>query len=194
MPWQLEVKVTLNHPNSLVTLIENLEYPSKFLFKNFQLDSIWGVPGRERISFCAENSDPTESSAGYQYPRASFNLHLNRKSGYYISNVALPMAVLTYMSVLSAAVEADGSSMGETPMSLSLCSRLWTGAETVEMAERGSRGWTEFGLGPPSVCGVWVDRRWIEGGAHADVSSVVYANRDRRQAERHSHARAYCGN
>ena len=49
---------------------------------------------------------------GTIYPRLTFRVLLERKSGYYISNVALPLAVLTALGPLSNAIEIDGSSMG----------------------------------------------------------------------------------
>jgi hypothetical protein len=57
-------------------------------------------------------SDPTESSAGIIYPRCRFTVYLWRRTGYYISNVILPICVLTLLSPLSCTLNDDGTSLG----------------------------------------------------------------------------------
>jgi hypothetical protein len=59
-----------------------------------------------------EGSDPTESSAGIVYPRCTYTVSLWRKTGYYTSNVILPICVLTLLAPLSCTVNDDGTSMG----------------------------------------------------------------------------------
>ena len=57
-------------------------------------------------------SDPSESSARIIYSRCIFTVYLWRKTGYYTSNVILPIFVLTLLSPLSCTINEDGSSMG----------------------------------------------------------------------------------
>ena len=56
---------------------------------------------------------PSESAAGYVYPRCIFVTVLDRRAGYYLSNVVLPLAAITGLTALSlGAVEPDGSRLG----------------------------------------------------------------------------------
>lgn len=57
-------------------------------------------------------SNPSESSAGIIYPRCKFTIYLWRKTGYYLSNVILPICVLTLLSPLSCSINDDGTSLG----------------------------------------------------------------------------------
>jgi hypothetical protein len=59
-----------------------------------------------------EASDPSESTAGMIYPRCIFTVYLWRKTGYYISNVILPICILTLLSPLSCFLNDDGTSLG----------------------------------------------------------------------------------
>lgn len=55
-------------------------------------------------------SDQIESSAGFVYPRVDFAVNLARFSGFYITNIAIPMFVITALTSLSIGVqESDGS-------------------------------------------------------------------------------------
>lgn len=70
------------------------------------------MPFQEVILTDVKTTDPSENSAGIIFPRVDFSLYLWRKPGFYLSNVVLPIAILTLLSPLSCAIESDGSSLG----------------------------------------------------------------------------------
>jgi hypothetical protein len=56
------------------------------------------------------HSNPKQSSSGYVYPRFTFRTQqARRKSGYYVSNVAIPMCVFSALSIVSMSINEDGS-------------------------------------------------------------------------------------
>lgn len=80
--------------------------------KNFQFSSIFDIIFDDLVFSSVHSSDPSESSAGIIYPRCTFTVYLERKTGYYTSNVILPMTIITLLSPLSCTVDEDGASMG----------------------------------------------------------------------------------
>jgi len=109
----LHVRLTCNIPTLRVRLTPNLEFPSLMLHRGFQQKSIFEIVPREHLYTLIEVSDPSESAAGYRYPRCAFVTVLNRRAGYYLSNVVLPLAAITGLTALSiGAIEADGSRLG----------------------------------------------------------------------------------
>ena len=108
---QLTLTITCNRPN-IIKFIENEEYPSIFMCKDFQLSSVFDVVFYEYVFCSSELSDPAESSSGYQYPRFNFSVTLARKAGYYFSNVCIPMCFISVLSLVSLSIDMDGSYLG----------------------------------------------------------------------------------
>lgn len=114
-PWDMEdlnICLTFNTSITRVILRPNDEYPSVLLYKNFQLASVYDTLLKDCVLAYDKVSDKSESSAGTIYPRCNFVILLQRKAGYYIYNVCLPLAVLTLLGPASCFIEADGTSMG----------------------------------------------------------------------------------
>ena len=108
----MHITTTLNIPKIRATLIENLEFPSIMMHRTFQHKSVFDIVYGEVLSVEMTTSDPSESGAGYIYPRCTFITTLSRHHGYYITNVLSPMMVLTYLAAVSAgAVDSDGARM-----------------------------------------------------------------------------------
>jgi len=91
----MHITTTLNIPKIRATLIENLEFPSIMMHRTFQHKSVFDIVYGEVLSVEMTTSDPSESGAGYIYPRCTFITTLSRHHGYYITNVLLPMMVIT---------------------------------------------------------------------------------------------------
>jgi hypothetical protein len=105
----LHVCVTLNIPVLRAVLVENLEFPSVMMHRTFQQKTVFNIVNDEVLDMMISKSDPSESGAGFVYPRATFSTTLSRQGGYYVTNVVMPMTVLTYLAGISAgAVDADG--------------------------------------------------------------------------------------
>tara|TARA_B110001452_G_scaffold228694_1_gene204252 strand:- start:206 stop:1702 length:1497 start_codon:yes stop_codon:yes gene_type:complete len=109
----LHLLLTLNIPCSRAVITPNLEFPSVFLHKAFQLKAVFDVVYLEQLHSELSFSDPDESSARYIYPRMSWSLTLRRRYGWYVTNVVLPIGLLAFLTALTIGVrEADGSRMG----------------------------------------------------------------------------------
>jgi hypothetical protein len=104
----IHICLTLNIPCLRAVLLENLEFPSVMMHRTFQQKSVFDIVYDDVLKVLASKSDPSESGAGFVYPRITFNTTLSRQYGYYISNLFLPMTVLTYLSAASLAIDADG--------------------------------------------------------------------------------------
>jgi gmma-aminobutyric acid receptor subunit gamma len=104
---ELTLVVTCNRPN-IVHFVENEEYPSIFMYQDFQLSSLFDVVYYEYV-FCSSSlSDPAESSSGYRYPRFHFTVTLARQAGYYLSNVCTPICFISMLSLISLGIDLDG--------------------------------------------------------------------------------------
>ena len=109
----LHILVTLNIPTSRAVIRNNDEYPSLFFHKSFQQKSVFDIVHQDQLHSALAFSDPSESSASYVYPRIVFTLTLRRQYGYYVTNVAAPIGVLTALTALTVGcIEPDGSRMG----------------------------------------------------------------------------------
>ena len=108
----MTIALTFNACTSRVALQVNNYYPSIFFAKQFQSASVYDVVYEDIVLTEVQNSDPSESSAGYVYPRCFFYTYFARRPYFYMSNVVLPMTLLTLLGPLSNAIEADGSPMG----------------------------------------------------------------------------------
>ena len=91
----LTLLVTVNIPITRAVIIGNEQYPSLFFHKAFQQKSVYDIVFKEQLHWELQQSEASESSAGFIYPRIMFSLSLRRRSGYYMTNVALPIGVLT---------------------------------------------------------------------------------------------------
>lgn len=109
----LRLAFTLDMPEWRATLVINQEFPSLCHANNFHLESVWHVPLGTTLIGEAMKSDQCQSSSGLQYPMAAFELVLVRKSAFYISNVAAPMAGITMLAAVSIGTQgADASRLG----------------------------------------------------------------------------------
>jgi hypothetical protein len=107
----LQICVTMNIPFMRAEILENSEFPSVMMHRTFQQKSVFDIVYDDVLRVVISKSDPSESGAGFVYPRCTFNTVLSRNYSYYIYNVYLPMAVLTYVTSASMSVETDGQSL-----------------------------------------------------------------------------------
>ncbi|KAF0701295.1 Aste57867_8224 [Aphanomyces stellatus] len=107
----LHVSLTINQPTSLVTFRANDTYPSLFLVNNFAASNVFDVITAEHVLADVGVSDPSESSSGYRYHCVDFQVVLQRKPGFYISNVMVPVSLLTYLGFLSFGIESTRTRM-----------------------------------------------------------------------------------
>lgn len=108
---ELQINLSVSKPNTVLSIVENREYKSIFMTKKFKLSALWTVlESAEDGALLAltGKSDACESASQYVYPNITFKIIMARQTGYYWTNVAVPMAVLTCMSTMSAAVEPNG--------------------------------------------------------------------------------------
>lgn len=89
----------------------NNETPSLFQVTNFQLSAIFNVLYQDVVLAKVLKSDLSESTEGLIYDKIQFRVFVSRDSGFYLSNVIAPMAVLTFLSPSSCFVDEDGSSL-----------------------------------------------------------------------------------
>jgi hypothetical protein len=105
----MHIPLTLYLPVELAVVLENKEKPSSMDHKSFQHNSVYKIVSEYMLMVTFEHSDAKESGAGYIYPRWAFHATLHRRYSYYIVNVALPLAILTFLAGLSAgAIHANG--------------------------------------------------------------------------------------
>ena len=105
---ELNITLTCNKPH-IIQILPNQEFPSIFMYNDFQLKSIYDVSFREYVFSVSELSNAKESSSGYQYPRFRFVMYLTRKSGYYMSNVCIPIMIISALSLISCGINEDGT-------------------------------------------------------------------------------------
>jgi hypothetical protein len=105
----LNISMSVLKSRHLVTLQANEQYPSTFVCSNFQMGNIYAVAYEDLVLTTKTFSNAKESASGLVYPRFAFSILLVRKPMYYITNIAIPMMVLTYLAFLSFAVSFDGS-------------------------------------------------------------------------------------
>ena len=108
----MTIGLTFNACTSRVGLEANNYYPSIFFVNQFQSASVYDVLYNDIVLTEVKCSNPTESSGGYVYPRCIFSIYFSRRPAFYMTNVMMPMTVLTLLGPLSNAIEADGSVMG----------------------------------------------------------------------------------
>lgn len=107
----LNVIVTVLKSERLITLEANEEFPSAFVVSNFQMNNIFSVAYKDIMLTERSFSSAKESASGLIYPRMAMKVLFQRKPTYYITNIALPMMVLTYLGFLSFAVDFEGQRM-----------------------------------------------------------------------------------
>ena len=105
----LSITFSVLKSNRLIVLEANEEFPSTFVRSNFQMSNVFSVSHRDMVMTSKSYSSAKESASGVVYPRFTFSVVLQRQPMYYLTNIALPMMVLTYLGFLSFAVSFDGS-------------------------------------------------------------------------------------
>ena len=108
----LHITTTLNIPTTRAMLKENLEFPCVMMHATFQHKSVFDIVYANMMHVDITESDPSESGAGFVYPRCEFYTTLNRRYGYYVTNVFLKMTMITYLTAVTAgAIDASGERM-----------------------------------------------------------------------------------
>ncbi|OQR82066.1 hypothetical protein THRCLA_11169 [Thraustotheca clavata] len=102
---ELHVSWTVNQSSQLVELRVNDNFPSLFLLNNFQQGNVFRVVTSETVIATIGRSDASESSSGSIYYHCNTSIVLQRKPGYHLSNIAIPMALLSSLGFLSFATE-----------------------------------------------------------------------------------------
>jgi hypothetical protein len=115
----LNVTATVLKSEKLITMEANEEFPSFFVASNFQMSNIFSVAYWDYVLTTRAFSHAKESASGLVYPRITMAVLFVRKPMYYVTNIALPMMVLTYLAFLSFAVGLDGQRL-DTPDRLSI--------------------------------------------------------------------------
>jgi len=106
----LTIIQSLNLPFPRAKLLVNKEAPSLFAEDSFRFKSEFDVTYGNQLHVKELCSDPSASAAGSIYSRLSFSLNLARKPGFCITNIVLPMAVLTSLTSISIGVKTiDGN-------------------------------------------------------------------------------------
>jgi hypothetical protein len=105
----MHVHLTVNVPVERAELFSDDQDPSLMMHKRFQHASIYDIVHKQMLVAAISCSNVEESASANIYPRCTFHTTLNRRYSYYVVNVALPLAILTFLAGLSAgAVDADG--------------------------------------------------------------------------------------
>jgi hypothetical protein len=68
---------------------------------NFQLSGVYSLTFKSFLFENFENTGETESSSSIVYSSWESSIKIQRRSGFYISNIAIPMALLSLLSFLS---------------------------------------------------------------------------------------------
>ncbi len=105
---QLDICLTCDRPD-IIQFKENYEYPSLFKREDFHLNSIFKLPFNEKVFTKVTSSKPEESWSQYIYPRVTFTIYLQREHWYYISNVCIPIGLLSGLCIISMGINEDGS-------------------------------------------------------------------------------------
>jgi hypothetical protein len=108
---ELNITLTINEPEHHFRIVVNQAYPPVFQVANFQMVDIFHVPLEDVVLAHPYNSSPSESSSGLVYPRCIFTIYISRRGGYYVSNVMVPMAVLTMLTMVSCGLEPTGETL-----------------------------------------------------------------------------------
>ncbi|KAF0736450.1 hypothetical protein Ae201684P_006754 [Aphanomyces euteiches] len=108
---QLTLYLASNQPVSHVVLNCNDSHPSRFLAHNFTLGNVFDIVTAEHVLSYVALSDATESMSGSVYNSIDFFIYLERKPGFYVSNVMAPISILTYLGFLSFGIESSGARM-----------------------------------------------------------------------------------
>ena len=112
-PLPLRPQITVVVPLARALIEVNTHLPSIFLIDAFPLKQVWDVVYDKHIHVKVSASDPSLSSTRTQYHHINFGMMVRRKSGYFVTNVFLPMISIYFLTVLSiGAVEEDGTKLG----------------------------------------------------------------------------------
>ncbi|OQR84066.1 hypothetical protein ACHHYP_13945 [Achlya hypogyna] len=103
--------LAVNVRRSHVILRSNYISPSVFQVANFQRANVFHATSRKYVLTRHSFSDPRVSSSGGVYPRMEHQILLARKSGFYIANILVPTATITYLGFLSFGVDVGGQRM-----------------------------------------------------------------------------------
>ncbi|KAF0716739.1 Aste57867_2692 [Aphanomyces stellatus] len=108
---ELTIPIQLFLPKEKATLNVNYQNPSIFQVTNFQLSNVFHVATGNYIVANALFSDINESTTSKIYPRLNFSIILQRRGGYYITHIVIPVTIITYMGFLSFCLNNEGLPM-----------------------------------------------------------------------------------
>ncbi len=100
--------LTCSRPG-IVVFQTNPEFPSLFNFNDFQLKSIYSIPNETKVCTEISQSKSNESWCDHPLPRAKFIIYLERKCLYYVSNVCVPIGLLSGLCLISMSINEDGT-------------------------------------------------------------------------------------
>lgn len=89
----------------MLRLVENVISPSIVQSSNFMLDNVWTL--QPVAVFEAGVSHASQSRSGTSRPLAIVKLYIDRKSQYYLVNIALPMALICALSFSSYGIDPN---------------------------------------------------------------------------------------
>ena len=98
----MHIHLTVNMPVERAELFSDDQDPSLMMHKRFQHASICDIVHKQKLVAEISCSNVEESASANIYPRCTFHTTLNRRYSYYVVNVALPLAILTFLAGLSA--------------------------------------------------------------------------------------------
>ena len=104
----LHARFAVKAPTTKVRLRINESNPSLFQRQNFALDNVFGIPYGNRLHAALQLSDPDDSPSGRVTPVCVFSLTIDRKPTFFLVNVIMPTAAITYMCALGFSVDEEG--------------------------------------------------------------------------------------
>ncbi|RHY73506.1 hypothetical protein DYB34_003017 [Aphanomyces astaci] len=108
---EMTIPIQLHLPRERAVLAVNYRNPSIFQVTNFQLSNVFHVATGNYVVASALFSDINESTTSEIYPRMNFSILLQRRGGYYITHIVIPVTLITYMGFLSFCLDNEGKTI-----------------------------------------------------------------------------------
>ncbi|RHY49030.1 hypothetical protein DYB38_009850 [Aphanomyces astaci] len=108
---EMTIPIQLHLPRERAVLAVNYRNPSIFQVTNFQLSNVFHVATGNYVVASAFFSDINESTTSEIYPRMNFSILLQRRGGYYITHIVIPVTLITYMGFLSFCLDNEGKTI-----------------------------------------------------------------------------------
>jgi hypothetical protein len=107
----LSVDLSLDQPANCAVLCRNRQFPSSMTEHNFPLTGVYSLFFKSVLFDNFGYTDKADSSSGMVYSSWKNTVKIQRKSGFYVSNVVIPMASFSLLSFLSFGILEDGTKM-----------------------------------------------------------------------------------